>query len=1003
MSKADPTDKCPDSDRASRKSPEALELAFRRTEKQLRLTMGRFNTALRGSPITVFNQDTDLRYTWIFNPVLHDLAENMIGKLDRDLWERPEDAEKFESVKRAVLETGLGRREEVSILHGGVEHTLDLSIEPLRNAYGTLVGITGASVNITEFKNAARALREKEARYRSLFENNLDATFSVDVNGRFLAVNPAAELLSGYCQGELQQMAIADLCTPDRVEATMAIFAESFQSPQAGETAFVCKDGRRVELFVTGMPIRVEGEVKGVFCIARDITEQKKSKLRRSLRMELLDLVAACKCSNDLAGQAADFAYRRSGCDTVGIRLWNSEERLLSETRGFPREFEALDRLLSLAPHRELSPGTLLACICGREDLAPWLTERGSFWTNDMAAMPGFQRWTGSETACRSLAIFPIGPIGKLEGLLLLGSMQTNQFTAETIALWESLARKLSGPAGKLKAKEALLKAYDELEWRVRERTAELEASNAALSDSEARFRQMSENIHEVFWLVAAADSQVLYVSPAFEEIWGRPRAMLYQVPDKWLETIHPEDRNRVAAAFRWREDGSASMQAEYRIVRPCGSLRWIWERGSPVRDAEGRVYRIARAARDITSRKTAEEELNRTNRALLVLKGCDEAMARATNESDLLYGVCDVIVKTGGMKLAWVGFAEHDEKKTVRPAASAGDTTGYLNGVRITWGEDDPCGHGPTGVAIRTHKVNLCHSVHLEARMKPWRSKQIEAGFEGSISLPLLWNGHCLGALTIYSAQPSALHPKETELLEQLAGNLTFGIIALRTRAEREFLQIELLKISEREKQLIAQELHDGLCQHLAGTALMGSLLHRRLAARDDPDAGDAERICQLLNTGVNEARNLSHGLHPVRNEPDGLMDALSALVETVTNLFHIRCTFQCPEPVLLKHPAAGTHLFRIAQEAINNAMKHGQATRVVITLKLEAGMVTLSIRDNGIGIPRKRPSTGMGMRIMTHRATAIGATLKVSRAGRKGTIVCCTLPLPIIAAGEE
>ena len=212
--------------------------------------------------------------------------------------------------------------------------------------------------------------------------------------------------------------------------------------------------------------------------------------------------------------------------------------------------------------------------------------------------------------------------------------------------------------------------------------------------------------------------------------------------------------------------------------------------------------------------------------------------------------------------------------------------------------------------------------------------------------------------------------------------------------RAERERLSRQLLKISEREKQLIAQELHDGLCQHFAGTAMMAALLVRRLEASGSPDAAQAKHICELLNLGVAETRNLSHGLHPVKSEGEGLMEALLQYSKTTTNLFHIRCSFRCGKAVVIESQAVATHFFRIAQEAVNNAMKHGEASHIIITLRHGRAGITLSIRDNGIGIPRELANTrGMGLQIMQHRADTIGATLEVRRGTRGGTIVSCTV----------
>ncbi len=212
---------------------------------------------------------------------------------------------------------------------------------------------------------------------------------------------------------------------------------------------------------------------------------------------------------------------------------------------------------------------------------------------------------------------------------------------------------------------------------------------------------------------------------------------------------------------------------------------------------------------------------------------------------------------------------------------------------------------------------------------------------------------------------------------------------------ADRQRLEHELLKIAEREQRRIAQELHDGLCQHLAGTALMGSMLHRRLSAKGDKDAGQAELICKLLNTAVHEARNLSHGLHPVGPGAEDLRNALARLAGTVSNLFHIQCTFRGSSAAQLEDEVKATHLFRIAQEAVNNAIKHGAASCVALVLKGSREKITLSIRDNGSGIPQPPPkSGGKGLQIMNHRAAAIGASLQVRRAGKRGTIVSCTMP---------
>ncbi|MCG3149916.1 MAG: hypothetical protein PCFJNLEI_03383 [Verrucomicrobiae bacterium] len=158
------------------------------------------------------------------------------------------------------------------------------------------------------------------------------------------------------------------------------------------------------------------------------------------------------------------------------------------------------------------------------------------------------------------------------------------------------------------KETEAALKKLNEtLEQRIAERTAALQAS-------EERFRQMAENVREVFWLADADLSQMHYVSPAFETIWGQPCERLYKNPRAWIEAIHPEDQERVRRMFLRDRTSGDILQGEYRIVRPDGTCRWIADRGCALRDKSGRVYRIAGVARDVTEEKRLQSEVERVS-----------------------------------------------------------------------------------------------------------------------------------------------------------------------------------------------------------------------------------------------------------------------------------------------------------------------------------------------------------------------------------------------------
>lgn len=212
---------------------------------------------------------------------------------------------------------------------------------------------------------------------------------------------------------------------------------------------------------------------------------------------------------------------------------------------------------------------------------------------------------------------------------------------------------------------------------------------------------------------------------------------------------------------------------------------------------------------------------------------------------------------------------------------------------------------------------------------------------------------------------------------------------------AERERLERELLDISEREQRRIGHDLHDSLCQHLTGTALAGQVLEEKLTARNLPEAADANKVVELVEAGIALSRKLAKGLHPIEMEAAGLMQALEELAATTSELFKISCRLECDSPVLIHDAVVSGNLYRIAQEAISNAIKHGKARNIVITLETLDEGIALRVTDDGIGLPAQVPkNAGMGLRIMAHRAGIIGATFNAGRNDSGGTVVSCVLP---------
>ncbi len=205
-----------------------------------------------------------------------------------------------------------------------------------------------------------------------------------------------------------------------------------------------------------------------------------------------------------------------------------------------------------------------------------------------------------------------------------------------------------------------------------------------------------------------------------------------------------------------------------------------------PQTSSTGAIAKSAITQRqEIAERERAESELRRLSRALLTTSQCNRAVVRAQSEHELLESVCRSLVEAGGYRMAWVGYAEQDAAKQVRPVAHAGFEEGYLSSVQITWGEDEH-GRGPTGRAIRSGRPEINRLTQTDDTLSPWREEALKRGYLSSISLPLRSGGQTLGALTLYTEEPEAFDQNEVKLLSDLAEDLSFGIDTLRTRAER-------------------------------------------------------------------------------------------------------------------------------------------------------------------------------------------------------------------------
>jgi PAS domain S-box-containing protein len=368
----------------------------------------------------------------------------------------------------------------------------------------------------------------------------------------------------------------------------------------------------------------------------------------------------------------------------------------------------------------------------------------------------------------------------------------------------------------------------------------------------------------------------------------------------------------------------------------------------SPIKDLRGNLVGMSVVGRDITDRKRGEAERSRLSQLL----------GERNKELATMYGVAHLV--------------QLEEKPTI---ALLEEITALL----------PPAWQYPevTGARVRLGEAE-CKTPNFRASRWSQRAEFTTTdGRKGVVEV-------------VYLAErpPAAEGPflcEERKLINGVAEGL-------KAFWERKRLESEILEISEREQRRIGQDLHDGLSQQLRGVAYISHVLHDRLVRQGRPESADSGRITKLLNQAVDEARSLARGLFPVDLEASGLMTALKAFAATAKSIYRISCRFACPKPVLIHDNPTAVHLYRIAQEAVQNAIRHGKATRVVITLAAGKAGVTLCIRDNGRGFPETLPETrGMGMEIMKYRARMIGGSLSHRRGKGQGAGLVCLLPTPL------
>ena len=479
----------------------------------------------------------------------------------------------------------------------------------------------------------------------------------------------------------------------------------------------------------------------------------------------------------------------------------------------------------------------------------------------------------------------------------------------------------------------------------------ELRRTEARLRDSESRFRVTYEHAPIGIEQVALADGQLLDVNRKLCQMLGYQREEL--TCRRFSDVTHPNDRAAERRLLRaLLADEIPSYTIEKRYLHKNGDPVWVRVTSAKAGGHDARAYRIS-IVEDITEQKRIQ---------LSLLESEQRMRAIVTTAADAVITIDgDGIVQSANPATRRLfGYEESElvgrHVRMLMPEPIAGDRDRFLSEY-VSRKAGRNIGTGRDMQAL--HKTGTTFPIHLSVR-------------------------------------------------DVKLGSDRIFIAIVHDLSERRRLESQILEAGAHEQMRIGQDLHDGLCQELVSIGYTSEILARKLERRSAEEAALARTLGDSIRSVVAQARQLAHGLNPVDVHAGGLQAGLASLTRRISETFNVKCVCDCENPIVLKDDATATHLYRIAQEAIGNAIKHGKARGIQVSLKQVEGQITLSIEDDGRGLPRSviarlnrlelgaaksEPDDGMGLRTMMYRARIIGGGLKVSRRQPRGTSVVCSL----------
>lgn len=522
--------------------------------------------------------------------------------------------------------------------------------------------------------------------------------------------------------------------------------------------------------------------------------------------------------------------------------------------------------------------------------------------------------------------------------------------------------------------------------------------------------------------------------NPAFEKLTGHSAN---SVIGRDLSLLFPPASRQESLEKIRRTLNERWEVVEIPILRRDGEVRIaLWNSANVYADDGRTVLATIAQGQDITERQKSQQALQTLNRTLRALSNCSQALIRAGDEATYLQTVCRIIVEDCGYAMAWIGFAEHDAGKTVRPVASAGNDAGYLETVRISW-EDTDRGQGPTGRAVRLGKIAFCQNMLTDPSFETWRQEATRRGYAASIALPLVAQDAILGVLNIYSRSTNPFLDEEVKLLTELSADIAEGIATIRLRAARAQAEAILQRdkdtleklVERRSRELLASQEELAKARRLSDIGALAATVAHELR---NPLAAIAFAAANIKRKAANPSLDVNiRTINKKVAESDQIIDNLLFYSRLrpprLENVSLARLIQECVQAarvrfkkgVSLKSDLAALHEVSLEADPLqlkevfgnilsnaDEAIESGEGS-VEIRGRAATDSVSITFADTGSGMESetleqafspffttKVKGTGLGLAICQNIVQMHGGSIAIESAPGRGTTVTVHLP---------